>query len=147
MKSIFKSFLAVAAMASVITISSCTKTCDPGYEGNDCKTEVRAKFIGTYGASDSPGSLVYSVTIGNGSSISAVVISSDFSDDYFVNNINATVDESTITIARQEPDNDNYFVEGTGTISGKTITWNYKIIDGTVSPETSISYTATWVKP
>jgi ferritin-like protein len=45
MKKIFKSFLIVAVMASVASISSCTKTCDPGYEGTDCKTETRAKVL------------------------------------------------------------------------------------------------------
>lgn len=147
MKSIFKSFLAVAAMASVITISSCTKTCDPGYEGNDCKTEMRTKFLGIYGAADSPGGLVYNATIGAGTGISDVTIGSTFSDDYFVNSVKATVDGTTITIARQEPDNDDYFVEGTGTINGKVISWNYKLIDATAVPEISISYTGTWTKP
>ncbi len=147
MKKIFNSFLIVAVMASVASISSCTKTCDPGFEGTDCKTEVRAKFLGNYAASDSPGSLTYSVVIGNGTSLSDVVISSSFSDNYFVNSVKATVSDKTITIARQQPDSDNYFVEGTGTINGKTITWNYNIINATVSPETAISYTATWVKP
>jgi hypothetical protein len=45
MKKIFASFLTVAAFAAVTTISSCTKTCDEGYEGSDCKTEIRTKFL------------------------------------------------------------------------------------------------------
>ncbi len=167
MKSIFKAFFTVAVLAAVTTISSCVKDecadvvcqnggtcvsgncdCTAGYEGTLCETQERAKFIGTYTATDNPGSLVYSVSIGNGTNITAVVISSDFSDDYFVNSINATVSGKTITIARQEPDNDDYFVEGTGTFntSTNTITWTYKIIDGTTTPEQSIDYTASWVK-
>jgi hypothetical protein len=51
MKKIFNSFLVVAMMAAVATTSSCTKTCDPGYEGSDCKTEQRTKYFGTYSLS------------------------------------------------------------------------------------------------
>ena len=147
MNKIFKGILSVVVLATMVSVTSCTKTCDKGYEGSDCKTEVRTKFAGTYSASDNPGALVYSVTVASGTSISDVVISSNFSDSYFVNNVKGTVDGSILTIARQQPDNDNYFVEGTGTLSGKTITWSYKIINATVSPETSISYTGTWTKP
>ena len=47
MKKIFNSFLIVAVMASVASISSCTKTCDAGYEGSDCKTQILTKFLKT----------------------------------------------------------------------------------------------------
>jgi hypothetical protein len=48
----------------------------------------------------------------------------------FNNPVVAKVNGTTITIARQEPDNDNYFVVGTGTIVSPTqITLNYTISD------------------
>lgn len=46
MKKVIYSALLLGAFA--MGTSSCTKTCDPGYEGSDCKTEVRAKYIGSY---------------------------------------------------------------------------------------------------
>ncbi len=147
MNKIFKGILGVAILATMVSVSSCTKTCDKGYEGSDCKTEVRTKFAGTYSATDNPGALIYSVTVGSGSAINDVLISSNFSDSYFVNNVKGTVDGTTLTVARQQPDGDNYFVEGTATLSNKTLTWNYKIINATVSPETSIAYTGSWTKP
>jgi hypothetical protein len=46
------SFIAAAGLvATLMTTSSCTKTCDAGYEGSDCKTEVRAKYLGTWSES------------------------------------------------------------------------------------------------
>ena len=53
----------------------------------------------------------------------------------FGNAVNASIDCETITIARQEPDSDKFFVEGSGTIekSGGNITIN---ITYTVTDET-----------
>ena len=46
MKKLFYSVVVAAALAT--GLNSCTKTCDPGYEGSDCKTEVRAKYVANY---------------------------------------------------------------------------------------------------
>lgn len=51
MKKIFGFILTVAVAAMIST--SCTKTCDPGYEGSKCTTEMRTKLIGSWTASDS----------------------------------------------------------------------------------------------
>ena len=48
MKNFFRPFMIVAVAASLFATSSCTKTCDAGYEGSDCKTEVRTKYFGSY---------------------------------------------------------------------------------------------------
>ncbi len=47
MKNIFKGFLAATTLGVVLTIASCTKTCDTGFEGSDCKTEMRTKLLKT----------------------------------------------------------------------------------------------------
>lgn len=52
MKKIFNSFVIVAMMAAVGTTSSCTKTCDAGYEGDNCKTEVRTKYLGNFNGTE-----------------------------------------------------------------------------------------------
>jgi hypothetical protein len=46
MKKLLYSTMMVGALAFGVT--SCTKTCDPGYEGSDCKTEIRAKYVADY---------------------------------------------------------------------------------------------------
>lgn len=37
--------MAVAVIGTLFTVTSCTKTCDSGYEGSDCKTEIRTKLL------------------------------------------------------------------------------------------------------
>ncbi len=46
MKKVIYSALMMGALA--FSTTSCTKTCDAGYEGSDCKTEVRTKYLGNY---------------------------------------------------------------------------------------------------
>jgi hypothetical protein len=134
MKRTFKTFFAVAALAAVATISSCTKTCDIGYEGTDCKTEVRAKFVnepngyqvvedGTLSAAAN-----YTVHIQTSTTaINEVKITNVWNS--FLHAVIAKVDGKNITIARQEPDGDKFFVEGSGLLSGNTISINYKVTD------------------
>lgn len=119
---------------SAITFSSCSKdeVCPVGYEGKKCDTEMRAKFIKSWSANEVAGTdqLVYTCNIAAGVNINQVVISKTFADDFFNNNINATVDGNTITIPSQKPDGgaSSYSVEGSGTYSGGQINWNYLII-------------------
>jgi hypothetical protein len=120
---------------AALTMTSCTKdeplVCDIGYEGSDCKTEVRTKFIKTWNAEDVPPSgskLLYTCPIATStSSVSSVIISKSFADNYFENNLNATISGSTITVSPQIPDGDGYKVEGTGTLANGKIQWTYTI--------------------
>lgn len=144
MKKIFNSFLIVAVMASVASISSCTKTCDAGYEGSDCKTEIRAKVIGTYRVVETcstTGGANYNVTItASGSDVTKVLVS-PFAGYPGVTGI-ISVDGTTLTIASQTVA--GYTFSGSGTINngGTTITANYTISDGTNSE----SCPGTWTK-
>lgn len=102
--------------------------------GDDCKFDQK-DFIGDYLVSEdcsaSPAAS-YSVTISaNGET--DVKLTNVW--NLFVATVNATVDCETITIARQEPDSDGFFVEGSGTIekSGGNVTINltYTVTDET----------------
>jgi hypothetical protein len=68
--------------------------------------------------------------------------------EFFVMDVTAVVSGDTITISRQQPDNDNYFVIGTGTINdaGNSITWSYTISDETGTTPLLDVCTATWTK-
>jgi len=121
--------------------------CATGYEGTNCETETRAKFVKTWTASDKDitnddALPTYTSSIVNGTTVTEVKISS-FSDDYFTADVRATVSGNTITIPSQQPDNDLYYVEGSGTYnsSDKKITWTYTITDPV---NQKISYTGTW---
>ena len=161
----FSALLAVGAF-SMVTYTACNKdeckdvvcqnggtcvsgtcNCATGYEGTNCETQVRAKFVKTWTASDKDITngddlATYTSSIVNGTAITEVKIS-NFSDDYFNNDIKATVSGNTITIPSQQPDNDMYYVEGSGTYNSadKKITWTYTITNPLNS---KISYTGSW---
>jgi hypothetical protein len=107
---------------------------------------MRTKFIKTWTASDTEvggtGLPTYSGIITAGSTITEVKIA-NFSNDFFINDVTATVQGNTITIASQEPDNDDYRVTGTGTYNtvDKKITWTYTL---TNPSNVTKSYTGTW---
>jgi hypothetical protein len=122
--------------------------CPTGYEGSKCETAARAKFMKTWSAADTqvtPIALVptYISSIVAGSSITEVKISK-FSDSYFLNDVKATVNGTTITIALQTPDNDTFSVSGVGYIDtvAKKIKWNYEL---TNPANVKRNYSGTWV--
>ena len=128
------------------TCSGGNCVCTTGYEGINCETAMRTKFIDSWTASDMEvgGAAIptYTGIITGGTAITDVRIA-NFSDDFFVNDVLASVQGNTITIASQEPDNDDYRVSGHGTynpVDGK-ITWTYTL---TNPSNVTISYTGTW---
>ena len=121
-------------------------SCATGYEGTNCETAQRAKFIKSWAAIDKNitdnSNLTYSALIVAGTTITDVNIS-DFSDEYFMGVVKATVSGNTITIATQAPDGDGYTVEGTGAYNttDKKITWTYTIKNPLGASQ---SYSGTW---
>lgn len=117
------------------TCAEGTCDCTTGYEGDDCGTQERTKFIGTYGVSDVcslSGGSGYDCTIKtSGTDISKVLITNVW--DSFSADVVATVSGTTITVANQEPDSDGYTVAGNGTISGTTISMTLTITETTTS--------------
>jgi hypothetical protein len=132
----------ICANGGTCTDGACN--CAAGYEGTLCETESRTKFIKSWAATDVQGTntLVYTCAIASGSLITNVIISNKFSDDFFVNNVNATVSGNTINIASQQPDADGYAVAGSGTLSSGKITWNYTITE--VATSSTLTYTGLW---
>lgn len=119
-------------------------TCTTGYEGKLCDTLSNAKFLGTYSvvedcsnsAADS-----YASTISAGTAANQIKISNFYNS--YAAPIIATVSKNTLTIARQEPDGDKYFVVGSGTVSGKVITLKYVVTNETATPIISDSCNST----
>jgi hypothetical protein len=128
-------------------------TCDPGYEkdaNNLCNLEQRAKFVDNWTVTEdcsasTPAS--YPVTIINSTAgITEVKISNFW--NLFVAATTATIEGNNITISRQEPDGDGYFIQGNGTINGNTITMTYTVTNET-DPQNITSDVCTnsiWVK-
>jgi hypothetical protein len=151
MKKSLLSFLAGAAIFAV-SLSSCTSdpckdvncgtngtcvegtcSCDAGYEGTNCGTEVRTKFLGTYTVAEdcsaSAASSYIATITADATSIQKVKITNFWG--LFNGQVSATVEGNNISIARQAPDSDGYYVVGTGVIAGTVITWNYTVTDET----------------
>jgi hypothetical protein len=107
--------------------------CVTGYEGDSCQTLSRAKFIGTWAVDDdgtSSGPANYNITVTAGTAVTAVNI--DGLWQLFVNSITANIDGNAITIPLQEPDNDDYTIEGSGTITPgttSTVAMTYTVTD------------------
>jgi hypothetical protein len=159
-------FLTVSAFGAVL-YTSCTKdeckdvvcqnggtcsegvcTCATGYEGTNCETASRTKFIKTWTASDKEATTTttlptYTSGIIGGTGITEIKISK-FSDAYFTNDVVATVKGNVASIASQQPDNDGYYITtGTGTYDATTkkITWTYTLKNPAGAEK---SYTGTW---
>ncbi len=123
-----------------------TCACETGFEGADCSTETRTKFIGTYTVTEDcslSASTSYVVSIIPGTNTSEVLISNVW--DAFVAPVTATVNGNTISIATQEPDADGFTVQGSGTINGNIITMNYTVTDGSNGDQDNCT-TSIWTK-
>lgn len=140
-----------------------TCVCNTNYEADAaglCNTLQRTKFL-TVAANGDITSATYSVadvcTNSNPANYTTTVSAhpTDMSQvnitnfwGTFTNAVVATVSGNTITIARQQPDNDGFYVAGTGTISGTVITFSYTITDET-DPNTIVTdacNNVTWTK-
>lgn len=147
------SMLAIGGLSSM-TMMSCGKedeACAVGLEGSDCKTEMRTKFINASGwTATETGSA------SGASTYTAQILTSNAGTDkvlvrnlygLFTNDVTATVNGSTFTIARQEPDGDKFFVTGSGTISSAgAITVQYTVTDETSTPVVTDAVSGTWIK-
>lgn len=115
--------------------------CDPGYEKDAeglCTVDVRAKFVGNYIITEqcSLSSDTYTITVTQGTSISEVHINNFWG--IFFNPVIATVSGTSITISLQEPDQDAFVVQGSGSIDTSQIpnvmTITYTVTDKSAMP-------------
>ena len=107
-----------------------TCNCPDGYSGDDCGTNISANFLGTYNVSEScPNDTTYTVNISVDTlNISQVKIANFFNS--FANLVDATVNQTNITIPLQAPDNDGRAVSGSGSFHPPNqIVWNYSVAD------------------
>ena len=105
---------------------------------NDESCDIeQADFVGQYSVVEdcsASAPAAYNVTITAGASATELLLANVW--DSFSAPVNATIDCGNITISRQEPDNDDFFVEGTGTLEKRdndvvVITISYKVTDET----------------
>lgn len=115
MKNLFYLFL----ISCVLVATGCG-------DDDEMMVDDREKFLGTYQAADQcsiTGVDNYSVTITAGAGPNEVNISNFW--DVTTNPTTATVSGDEITIPRQDPDNDQVFASGSGTINGNVISLDF----------------------
>jgi hypothetical protein len=123
--------------------------CNAGYEkdaAGKC-TGSNEKFKGSYTVFDTCSlskTASYNVVVNAGSIVTEVLVTNFWNQ--FKNATKATVSGAAITIARQDPDKDKFFITGNGTITDKIIKWNYTITDETTGTIKSDACRAKWVK-
>jgi hypothetical protein len=116
--------------------------CPQGYEGNNCEFYAISNLTKTWTVTDSvveqpTGSVQYqnysyqctinplmasSISIQN--NIASIL---NFGSPFFINSIKASYSANTISIARQAPDADFYYISGTGTIASNEINFVYLV--------------------
>lgn len=131
MNKFFKSMMAVVALASIMTFSSCTKECDPGYEGDKCEDKWITNLLGTWTTNNevctSGGPSTFQITITEGSEVTKINISGLYGAAGV--SASGTVDEGdNVTIASQPFGTGS--ISGSGTLSGSTLTLNYSVTGG-----------------
>jgi len=129
--------------------------CNENYEGLDCSSLLRDKFLGTYlvtptcgGTADNP----YTVTItGSGASLSKILIE-NFGNTPCGATISATVDNNFISVDDDGgvcvTADEEYRIEGTGQMSSadSSFTVSYVVTHAFFGTELSTSCTATLVR-
>jgi ATP-dependent protease Clp ATPase subunit len=119
----------IICLAALVAIAACTKLCSSGYEGSDCNTLAKTKFIGVWTVTLPPTGVAYLDTISSASGAPNITISRAFAAYTFAHAINATVSNNMVTIPLQQPDSNSNTVQGTGTLApdSKSITWIYQV--------------------
>jgi hypothetical protein len=152
MRKIIVGFMSMAALATILTITSCQDedlckgvtcqnggtcadgdcNCVAGYEGTNCETVSRAKIIASYSVAETcsiTGAANYSVAITTSGTDIAKVLITPFAG-YPGLTATATIDGNSLTIPSQTVS--GYTFSGTGTVNnaGASITMNYTITAG-----------------
>ena len=109
------------------TCDNGTCDCDAGYEGTDCGTQMRTKFIATYSVTEACTSGSYTYVMSMASSASGVnkVVINNFADLGIT--ATGTVNGKTLTIDNGTADVQGVTVsyQGSGQINGNILTLTY----------------------
>lgn len=140
MSKLFKSFMTVAAFAAITFVSSCTKTCDEGFEGDKCDTEIRAKFLTNNATvADDCTTTGYNLNITAKQSDINYVVFSNLGNFNVPAVVEAKVDGTSLSATNYVDATGRKFTFS-GTIAGNILTVDYTVV---YTDNTSESCTAT----
>jgi hypothetical protein len=116
--------------------------CDSGYEGVNCQTEERAKFIGSYSVTEActSGNYSYSMTIATSATGVDKVIAQNFGGYPTPIDLVGTVDGSSISFGTQSVGGGS-FTANNGQISGSILTLSYTVTAGSSNDSCTITAT------
>ena len=131
-------------MYSCGTCDEGTCLCATGYEGTNCETEIRAKFLGSYNVSEScqSGNYTFSMSVTSSSTgVSNIIINNFYGIGI---SVSATINGNSVTIPNQTINDQGLAltISGSGQLSGNILTLTYNISAGADSD----SCTATCTK-
>ena len=160
-----KKYFFAAALATATIFSACdpckdvecqnsgtcvegTCECATGYEGVNCETEMRTKFLGNYkvSGSDTGGFTYTDVPVKietTSSSTSGTVLTFTVNGTQWTGKV---TNSTTITLDPKETANVEKLNSGTITISGTTITVKTEMTDLSVTPSVNYSLTLSGAK-
>ncbi len=125
-----KKLFLLPVLLLVLAAGALTTSCN-----KDCKTN-QSDFTGSFSVTEdcsASAPTAYASIISAGASDTEVLITNFWGA--FQNSVKASIDCDNITISRQEPDGDKFFVEGSGTRTKDgdrvTITFSYTVTDET----------------
>lgn len=137
-----KTLFVALGIGSIVLMNSCKYTCDLGYEGDNCTTPVRDKYIGTFSGNELCGSATDSFNIAI-SEVSNDVTKIRLTNLHNANNQNATgtvLENGSITIPSQA------FGSG-GNINGTVTLVNGKVtVEYVVKADGVPDAACTWVQ-
>lgn len=126
-------------------------SCRGGYEGSDCNTLSRAKFIyQNYTVSESvsgsaSGSRSYTASVLVSPSQYDQVYLSHLSNSFFLNSVTATCRGNNLTVPLQQPDAPTrQYISGSGSYAGGALSIQYTIVDSTNG--NTYTCTGTWTR-
>jgi hypothetical protein len=138
----------------VSNTNSCDCSCDAGYEGTTCDTEIANKYVGTWKATESytgnpGGTITPDLVISKTSTIGTIEIK-NFSDLGLTISAEATLSSNNkITLKSKNLTTAYTLTNGSGTLttstSGKLVV-NITYIITEVSSNKTSTYTGTWTK-
>ncbi len=154
------SFCAAALLvATLMTTSSCSKTCDAGYSGSDCKTEVRAQYIGnwtesgTFTSGTTTGPVTSLAVIRAAGSTAVTDLISTFTFNGTTYNVKSTVaNDGTFVIAagQTQPDgsttgasNGSFTTAGSVINVSESVILNYPASGSTAAYQVTVTLTGT----
>lgn len=126
-------------LALLIFNSSCKTYCDPGFEGENCQTESRAKYLGNFQGIQNCSSDITPVTItieGESTDITRLRITNIYGYGFTTNGI--IEDDGRVTLPSQ-----NF---GSGTISGSLVLENNKLKMNYILSGSGVTLECSWLQ-